>query len=54
MTGLISIVIPVYNEGEALVPYLDEVIAQMGEPCRDPRRALSMAERHDRARPHTV
>lgn len=32
MTGLISIVIPVYNEGEALVPYLDEVIAQMGEP----------------------
>lgn len=33
MTQLVSIVIPVYNEGEAVVSYLDEVVATMDEPC---------------------
>jgi dolichol-phosphate mannosyltransferase len=31
-SDLVSIVIPVYNEGEALVPYLEKVIARLDEP----------------------
>lgn len=32
MTPLVSVVIPVHNEGESLVGYLDEVIEAMDEP----------------------